>query len=246
MDGLRARCTVLLLVALLCVSPVMSTALPQQHPELHVRATEDFTVNGQGDNPAWNTIPEWTPLNVRKDVPNAYATRVKLLYSAKGLYVLMDAADKKLTANLQDDYADLWTQDVFEVFLWPDERDPIYFEYEISPLGKELAILVPNLDNKFLGWRPWHYDAERQVRKAAVTIGGPQQSGAAIDGWRAEVFIPFALLRPLRNVPPTKGTRWRANFYRMDYDTGSVIQWDWSRVGPSFHEFNSFGTIIFD
>jgi hypothetical protein len=77
-------------------------------------------------------------------------------------------------------------------------------------------------------------------------MGGPQQSGAAIEGWRAELFIPYALLRPLRNVPPTKGSRWRANFYRMDYDTGKVIQWDWSRVGASFHDFQNFGTLIFD
>jgi len=233
------------LVASWCFTPVMSKA-QQQHPELHIRATEDFEVNGHGDNPAWKTVPDWTPLNVRQDVKDPFQTRVKLLYSTKGLYVLMDAADKKLTADMKDDYADLWTQDVFEVFLWPDERDPIYFEYEISPLGKELAILVPNLDNKFLGWCPWHYDKERQIRKAAVTLGGPQESGAAIEGWRAELFIPYALLRPLRNVPPAKGSRWRANFYRMDYDTGKVIQWDWSRVGPSFHEFEKFGTIVFD
>ena len=32
-----------------------------------------------------------------------------------------------------------------------------------------------------------------------------------MDGWRAEVFIPFELLNPLRNVPPKAGTRWRAN-----------------------------------
>jgi Carbohydrate-binding family 9 len=247
MKGLCVRVAACLLVALLCLTPAMSTAQPQtQRPELHVRATEDFTVTGHGDNPAWNAVPDWTPLNVRKDVKDAFATRFKLLYSSKGLYVLMDAADKKLTANFQEDFADLWTQDVFEVFLWPDERDPIYFEYEISPLGKELAILVPNLDNKFLGWRPWHYDTERQIRKAATVTGGKQESGAAIEGWRAEIFIPYALLRPLRNVPPAKGSRWRANFYRMDYDTGSVIQWDWARVGPSFHEFNGFGTIIFD
>ena len=56
---------------------------------------------------------------------------------------------------------------MFEVFLWPDERDPIYFEYEISPLGRELPILVPNLDGKFLGWRPWHYEGEpaRRARR---------------------------------------------------------------------------------
>ena len=40
--------------------------------------------------------------------------------------------------------------DVFEVFLWTDEKQPIYFEYEISPLGYELPILVPNFGGKFL------------------------------------------------------------------------------------------------
>jgi hypothetical protein len=49
--------------------------------------------------------------------------------------------------------------DVFEAFVWPDERDPLYFEYEISPLGRELPILIPNLGGRFLGWRPWHYGA---------------------------------------------------------------------------------------
>jgi hypothetical protein len=63
---------------------------------------------------------------------------------------------------------------------------------------------------------------------------------------RAELVIPYALLRPPRNVPPTKGSRWRANFYRIDHDTGNVISWDWSRVGPSFHKFENFGTIMFD
>jgi hypothetical protein len=84
---------------------------------------------------------------------------------------------------------DLWHEDVFEVFLWPDERHPVYFEYEISPLNKELAILVPNFGGQFLGWRPWHYEKERLIRKATSVTGGPRQSHAAIQGWRAEFFI---------------------------------------------------------
>ena len=35
------------------------------------------------------------------------------------------------------------------MFLWPDERDQLYFEYEISPLGYELPIIVPNLARNF-------------------------------------------------------------------------------------------------
>ncbi len=161
-----------------------------------------------------------------------YPTKFKLLYSKKGLYVLMDAVDKKLTATFKKDFENLWTEDVFEVFLWTDERDTVYFEYEISPLNYELPIIIPNFEGTFLGWLPWHYDGDRKIQKAVSVTGGKQESGAAVEGWRAEFMIPYDLLRPLRNAVPTKGTKWRANFYRMDHDLGKdqTVQWDWSRV----------------
>jgi predicted TIM-barrel fold metal-dependent hydrolase len=213
--------------------------------ELHVKPTDDFELTGDGANAAWAKA-EWESLSKRDNVGPAHATRIKVLYSKKGLYVLMDAADKKLTATMTEDFRNLWTEDVFEVFLWPDERDPVYFEYEISPLGRELPILCPNLGGNFLGWRPWHYEGGRKTRKATTAVGGDLKSGAAVQGWRAEVFIPYELLAPLRNVPPKAGSRWRANFYRMDYDEGKQAGWDWARVGSSFHEFRKFGTLVFE
>ena len=212
-------------------------------PVLKVPAIQDFAVNGAGDNAAWNAVP-WTTLTARAGT--APLTRMKVAWSPTGLYVLMDAADTRLTATYEEDFADLWKEDVFEAFLWPDERDPLYFEYEVSPLGRELPILIPNLDGKFLGWRPWHYGGDRRVRHATSIVGGPKQSGAAIQGWRAEFMIPFAVLSPLRSVPPTKGARWRANFYRVDYDGGVSVSWNWAPVGKSFHEFRSFGTLEFE
>jgi hypothetical protein len=157
----------------------------------------------------------------------------------------MDGTDAILTASMQNDFENLWMEDVYEFFLWPDERYPVYFEYEISPLNKELPILVPNFEGQFFGWRPWHYETGRTTHKAVSIAGGPQQSGAQIGGWRAEVFVPYELLHPLKNVPPKSGTRWRANFYRMDYDNGKTSSWDWSRVGESFHEYQKFGTLQF-
>ena len=58
-------------------------------------------------------------------------------------------------------FADLWTEDVVEIFFWPDEEMPVYFEYELSPRNYELPILVPNKAGSFLGWRPWKYEGER-------------------------------------------------------------------------------------
>jgi hypothetical protein len=229
--------------AMSSATPESQTA-PAARPELRVRAVEDFAVNGRGDNPAWNGV-EWTPLNVRNGVKDPYPTKFKVLYSKKGLYVLMDAVDKKLTATFQKDFENLWTEDVFEVFLWTDERYPVYFEYEISPLDRELPILIPNFGGRFLGWRPWHYDRDRKTRKATSIIGGAKQSQAAIQGWRAEFFIPYTLLSPLQNVPPKPGSTWRANFYRMDHDGGKTTQWEWAPVGDSFHEYQKFGHLVF-
>jgi len=211
---------------------------------LRVRRTDDFEVNGRGEAPAWEKA-RWEPLHARSADGRGYETRVKVLYSATGLYVLMDAADRAITATMKEDFLDLWKEDVFEFFLWPDERYPVYFEYEISPLGFELPILIPNFDGKFLGWRPWHYEGARKTRKATSVTGGPKQPGAKVSGWKAEVFVPYDLLNPLGNVPPKPGTRWRANFYRMDYDLGRNASWDWARVGKGFHEFQKFGTLVF-
>ena len=225
---------------------LVATAGAEQLPLLRVPATEDFQVTGDGSAAAWKLAPS-TRLNRRPGGgKNDYQASFKVLYSKSGIYVLMDASDDHLTATMREDFLDLWTEDVFEVFLWPDERYSLYFEYEISPLGYELPLIIPNFEEKFLGWRPWHYEGDRKTRKAVSIVGGRQQSGAKIQGWKAELFFPYDLLRPLQNVPPKPGTRWRANFYRVDYDGGEQMSWDWARVGPSFHEYKKFGTLVFE
>ena len=204
--------------------------------------TRDFKVTGSGDDPAWAAAP-WARLDARSR--DGRAARFKMLYSDRGLYVLMDAEDRRLSVSGKRDFDNLWTEDVYEFFLWTDTAYPVYFEYEISPLNKELPILIPNFDGQFLGWRPWHYDQGRRTKKAVSIVNGPQQPGAKIGGWRAEVSVPYELLQPLKNVPPKAGTHWRANFYRVDYDHGRSSAWDWARVGESFHEYEKFGTLQF-
>ena len=213
-------------------------------PRLSVKLVDDFEVTGLGDRPAWQQT-EWTPLRRRQPDGHPYDARFKMLYSTTGLYFLMEGTDRKLTATMGEDFMDLWNEDVFEVFLWTDERYPVYLEYEISPLNHELPILVPNFGGQFLGWRPWHFERDRLTRKATSIMGGAKEPHASIEGWRAEFFIPYTLLKPLQNVPPRPGTIWRANFYRMDHDDGQTTQWDWARVGDSFHEYQKFGELLF-
>ncbi len=220
------------------------TPSPTDRKTYRVAATNDFELTGQGDAEAWKKA-SWASLSVCGDREHAYDARFKALYSPRGLYVLMTGRDEKLSATMQEDYLNLWTEDVFEIFVWPDPEENVYFEYEISPLGYELPILITNIGGQTQGWRPWHYEGERRVRKAVSVQGGEALSGGRIEGWTAEVYIPFALLKPLRNTPPKSGDVWRANFYRMDYDHGST-GWNWVPIDRSFHEFNKFGELVFD
>lgn len=214
--------------------------------ELHVRPTGDFAVTGDGAAKAWKNAV-WQPLAARGVKGPAHDSKFKLLYSKTGIYVLFQGSDSKLTATMKDG-EHLWIEDVFEVFLQPNVKEPSYFEYEISPLGSELSLMVTHRDGKLLRWRPWVFEegSARATRRATSAAGGEKKSNAAISGWTAEVFIPYSLLEPLMNLTPKAGDRWGANFYRMDHDDGHAMGWSWAPVGKSFHEFQRFGTLVFE
>jgi len=205
-----------------------------------VKKTKDFSLTGLADAAAWKTT-SFIKLQKKLTTGVNYTTQFKILYSDSGIYCLYICEDSLITSTLKEDFADLYNEDVVEAFFWPDEKSVMYFEYELSPWNYELPILVPNYNGRFLGWKPWHYEKERRTRHAATI----NKQGDKVIGWTAEFFIPYVLLSPLENVPPKAGTKWRANFYRIDYDKGGNY-WTWKPTGLSFHEYKKFGTIIFE
>ena len=209
-----------------------------------IKKVADFKITGDGTSAAWKSTG-WLNVSQQGIDQGSYATKVKILYSETGIYFLFNCEDKKLTSSLQGDFLDLYNEDVVEVFLWPDESFPVYFEYEVSPLNFELPIIVPNYKGKFFGWRPWHYEGDRLTQHATSVSGGEKASGSNVSGWMAEFFIPYKLLVPLNNVPPVPGTKWRANMYRIDYDSGTKY-FAWQKIDKSFHEYSHFGTFIFE
>lgn len=145
---------------------------------------------------------------------------------------------------MKADFLDLWTEDVVEVFLWPDETCAVYIEYEISPMNYELAIMVSNQKGDLVRWQPFHYDKDRQTRHATHIEVDKRKKW--VKGWRAEFFLPYKLLRPLSMVPPSSGSIWRENFFRVDYDEKEVEVWAWKATGESFHEYQRFGHLYFE
>ncbi|MHA4807991.1 amidohydrolase family protein [Flavitalea flava] len=217
----------------------------KEENSLVIRKTGDFALSGAGSDDHWKKT-DWVTIPNRSPSGDPYSTKVKLLYSDSGLYCLYTCEDKKITATFQKDFQDLWKEDVIEVFLQPDERRPAYLEYELSPLDHELPIFIYNANGKLNSWIPFHYEEGRKTRHTITLLGN--SGGKPVRDWTASFFIPFELLQPLMNPvvsPPKPGTRWKGNLYRIDYDKGENL-WSWNLNSGNFHEYDKFGTFIFE
>ena len=215
----------------------------QDTSRFYIVKTTDFTITGDGRAVAWNKT-DWVTLPVQEVSGEPPLTRVKALYSDKGLYFLFDCVDQKLSTHYDKDFQPLFKQDAIEVFLWPDTTQVMYFEYELSPLNYEWPLLMIHLNGRSGGWAPMHYEGEKKVQHATSVEGGVKKSMATVTRWRGEFFIPYRVLHPLLGKPPQAGSQWRGNFFRLDYDQGYTT-WTWKKTGPSFHTYQKFGTLVF-
>jgi hypothetical protein len=214
-----------------------------QPARMEIMKVADFEISGTGKAPEWNKT-SWADIPQRNNEKVKYQTNAKVLYSETGIYFLIRCNDRKITATMQADNLNLWEEDVVEVFLMPDMKYPLYFEYQLSPLNYELTLLIPNLEGKFLGWLPWKYEGDRKTRhKASIEYDHSTATGA-VSGWTAEFFIPWLLMEPLTKTAPLPGTEWKANIYRLDHDEGTT-RFSWNPTVKNFHEPHNFGTFIF-
>ncbi|MBN1409839.1 MAG: carbohydrate-binding family 9-like protein [Spirochaetales bacterium] len=215
--------------------------------DITINSTQDFTVSGDGTNPAW-TAAEWLTIPAVEPKTRKYKTRAKMLWSNKGLYFLFDCEDTVLTCTHADPnvYTEIYKEDVVEIFLWPHEAQGIYFEYEISPLGMELPLIIPNCKGEFHGWTPFLADGKRKIYSGTKIHDGEKSPMSKATHWTAEVFIPFKLLVGFCNCPPPEGTKWRGNLCRIDYDDNIVSYYSLSEgTGNKFHNITEFSTFLF-
>ena len=118
------------------------------------------------------------------------------------LCVRFDGHDDGVVATYTERDAPLWREDVFEIFLAPEDPPRTYFEFEVNPLGAlfDARVESPNLRREGMRvateWDCAGFSARVKVRPGR---------------WSASVRIPFA---PLCGGNPPE--RWRANFYRID------------------------------
>jgi hypothetical protein len=209
---------------------------------------KDFPITGKGSHPEWNKA-NWTNLTKLDTGGNNYESKFKILYSTTGIYVLFNAEDDRITTKAYNDFEAIYNGDVFEVFFHPTPTTPVYFEYEINQLNKELILTLSKTNNQLYSWAPRYPSLEdrKPIKKMVNVIGEEIQVGGSIKSWSAEVFFPYTILGLLPNVPPISGTVWNANFCRLDYDSGNMVKYSWSpTIQKSFHELDKFQSIKFE
>ena len=159
------------------------------------------------------------------------STAVRVGLREETLCVRFDGRDAGVVATLTQRDAPLWTEDVFEVFLAPEEPATTYYEIEVNPLGVlfDARVESPGLSRASMRVDP------------AWDCPGLEARVTRRDGlWSATLRIPLASLYAGR-LPP----RWRANFYRID--RGAVDEFSaWSPTladPPDFHVPERFGVL---
>lgn len=231
---------ILVFVVLMCFG-AQNMAQTTDTTVLTVIRTDDFEPGGKGDSPEWAKAA-WTNLTPRKNSGHGLQTKVKTMYSGKGMYFLFYCEDVKITSTMNADFLDLWKEDVVEVFIQTEKGSTSYFEYEVSPKNFELPILISNVNGDLARWLPFHYESGRKTKHKTHI----EKIGTDRVNWTAEFFVPYELLRPLNNYIPTSGTKWYGNFYRIDTDDKKYTSWTWQLTENSFHDIKKFGTFLFE
>ena len=180
----------------------------------------------------WRDLPAIPLLETIAGAAPSQGTSVKVAWDAAELRMLFHAVDQHAWATMTVRDAPLYEEEVVEVFLDPVGDLENYFEIEVNPLNTVLDLVLRKNRSGYVKDFAWQCEGLRTVVM--------KSDGA----WTTEMAIPF---RALASEPPSRGARWRANFFRIDRPPDSVRElsaWSPTRSG-TFHRPERFGVLEF-
>ena len=169
--------------------------------------------------------------DARTGEPPRLTTALRLGLRAGVFCVRFDGRDDRVVATHTRHDAPLWEEDVFEIFLAPEDPPRLYYEFEVNPLGTlfDARVASPGLAR-----------ATMTVDTAWDCAGFSARVTRGAKRWSATVRIPLGEL-----CPGPLPARWRANFYRID--RGAVDEysaWSPTLADPAdFHVPGKFGVL---
>ena len=164
------------------------------------------------------------------------ATALRALYTSDSLFLRYDAPYKELRTfeppRFNSERVGLWDRDVVEAFIGTDpNNERLYYEFEVAPTNEKLDLVItPEIPDvvKRLEWDS-NWESFVKIDEANKT-------------WTTVMRIPLKALHPDGAKP---GTRWRANFYRIDRASNAFLAWNPTLTG-SYHTPARFGWMEFE
>ena len=182
------------------------------------RAVSPLKIDGELNESQWTETP-WTENFIdiegeAKPAP-AYQTKVKMLWDEKYLYIAAQMDEPHLWANKQAATDYIFRDNVFKIFIDPNNDMNDDFEIQINPDNLMLFLIMnkPYRDGgtPLTGWSPIGL-------QSSVKLNGTLNNSSDNDkGWIAEIAIPFASLT-FNPMDTRKNTGLRINFLRTRWD----------------------------
>lgn len=218
------------------------------------RCTEAIKIDGRLDEAAWSRAFPTRMLVNRENQAVPSATEVKVLWDKDALYIAFIVPDGDILGTKRErDDPTLPAGEVVEVFLDPRGQGKEYIEIEVNPCNSVYDLLihtqVPTPGKAFswfkgdASWNSKNLETAVSVEGSLSVKGGPWDTDKR---WIAEIKLPFSDL-PEGVSRPQAGTRWRANFFRVNRPRQSPAEYScWSpSMSMSFHQSERFGTLLF-
>jgi len=165
------------------------------------------------------------------------ATEVSLTDDGERLSVRFRAHDPAPWATLRERDADLWTEEVVELFIAPGRSTPKhYFEIEVNPLGTIFDARIESPHGDRSGMR-----IDRNWSCEALEVDSRFDSERGV--WQTTMALPWRAL-----AADSDERFWRLNLFRIDRPAGrptAFSAWSPTLVSPAdFHRPERFGFLV--
>ncbi len=205
--------------------------------------TPAITMDGAMDEEAWKgaaTIGRLADAFGRP-IDGEDQTSVRILQDGQFIYFGIAATDQSIEATLTGRDAELWTQDVFEIYLDGQMDGKEYLEIQVSPANVIFDALFA--EHRTPEWKSASKHTVPGMETAVKVDGTLNVNGDRDRGWTMEVKIPAS---SIPGFSITEGAELRANFYRMNLQDGQLGRAHaWGPGGRDFHDLSKAGVLAF-
>jgi len=217
----------------------------------HVKKSDAILeIDGIWEKPAWRQAKTIRLKNFLGDIPTSRSrVKARVIYDENNIYVIFMVKERDVRCTERGYNGKVWEDSCVEFFFSPDSANPTqYFNLEVN-CCKSILFRYNIIPRKEFQNIP-----EEDIKKIEVanTLSGTINSRNSRKKvkWTVEYRIPFVVLQKYSTITqPQKGTKWKANFYKIAEKSAYPHYMSWAMVSNAIVDFHTpqyFGNLYFD